>query len=167
MRARRGKVPCGKNDGWYERYGKGGFFCLPRPILFNLKGHIDNATFYVYVALASYHFKGNTTYPGAASIATLTGKDERAIRGHLKDLEELGLITREKLGQGYKILFECPNRERVKEGASAIAERRNARATRRTLAKYSSVGVATDTEADGFESFEDFDVGEYPADDDE
>lgn len=130
MKRKRNRVPCDRNNRWYERYGENGFFCLPRSLLFNVVDCIDNATFYVYVALASCHFEGNTTY-AASHVAKLTGKDESNVRGHLADLEILGLITREPLGRGFKILFECPTRKRIKEGAAAIAAKRGIAAERR------------------------------------
>jgi hypothetical protein len=123
-------VPSTDNNRWFERYGQGGFFCLPRPILFNLLNKIDNATFYVYVALASCHFEGNTTYAGPY-LTKLTGKDERAVRGHLADLETLGLIRRELFGRGFRILFDCPDRDRIVRGAAAIDARKQARLQRR------------------------------------
>lgn len=120
MRRRRNRIPCPLNDRWYERYGKGGYFCIPRDVLFNLVGNIDNAPFYTYVALASCHYEGNTTYAGP-HIAKLTGKDESAVRKHMIELETLGLIRREPLGRGFKVLFQCPDRKRIKEGAAIVA----------------------------------------------
>lgn len=134
MRRRRNRVPSTSNDRWYERYAQGGYFCLPRPMLLNILDYIDNATFYVYVALTSCHYEGNTTYAGP-HIAKLTGKDERAVRGHLADLETLGLIRRELLGRGYKILFECPTRARLKEGAGLIEAHKLEISKRRMAAK--------------------------------
>ncbi len=130
MKRKRNRIPCTRNDKWYDRYGEQGFFCLPRALLFHLVDCIDNATFYAYVALASCHFEGNTTY-AASHVAKLTGKDESNVRGHLADLETLGLITREPLGRGFKILFECPTRKRIKEGMAVIAEQRRIAAERR------------------------------------
>lgn len=134
MKRSRGRVPSDDNNRWYERYREGGFFCLPRRLLFNVVDCIDNATLYVYVALASCHYEGNTTFAGPY-IAKLTGKDERAVRLHLADLETLGLIRREPLGQGFRILFECPDRERIRQGAKAIAARKEERQQRRKAAK--------------------------------
>ncbi|MCY1539711.1 hypothetical protein D9M68_753110 [compost metagenome] len=130
MKRPRNRVPSTDNNRWFERYGQGGFFCLPRALLFNVVDHIDNATLYAYVALASCHFEGNTTYAGPY-LTKLTGKDERAIRSHLADLETLGLIRREPFGQGYRILFECPTRERIKQGAAQISSKKLARQQRR------------------------------------
>lgn len=130
MKRQRNRIPCNRNNKWYERYQEKGFFCLPRALFFNLVDCVDNATFYVYVALASCHFEGNTTY-AASHVAKLVGKDESNVRGHLADLETLGLIKREPLGRGFKILFECPSRKRLKEGAAVIAEQRRATAERR------------------------------------
>lgn len=134
MKRKRNRIACERNNRWYERYGESGFFCLPRSILFNVVDCIDNATFYAYVALASCHYEGNTTY-AASHVAKLTGKDESNVRGRLADLETLGLISREPLGRGYKILFECPTRKRIKEGVAAIAERRRVAAERRKATK--------------------------------
>lgn len=134
MKRGRDRIPCDKNNRWYERYGEGGYFCLPRRLLFNLVDSIDNATLYVYVALASCHYEGNTTYAGPY-LARLTGKDERAVRLHLADLETLGLIRREPLGQGYRIVFECPDRDRIKAGVQAIEARKLERLQRRQAAK--------------------------------
>lgn len=134
MKRPRNRVPSTDNDRWFERYGKGGYFCLPRELLFNVLNCIDNATMYVYVALASCHFEGNTTYAGPY-LSKLTGKDERAIRQHLADLETLGLIRREAFGQGYRILFECPSRDRVKQGAEQIDVRKELRQQRRLAAQ--------------------------------
>jgi len=134
MKRSRDRIPSDDNNRWYERYGEGGFFCLPRKLLFNVVDCIDNATLYVYVALASCHYEGNTTFAGPY-IAKLTGKDERAVRLHLADLETLGLIRREPLGQGFRILFECPDRERIRQGAKAIAARKEDRQRRRKAAK--------------------------------
>ena len=64
-------------------------------LLFTVVDCIDNATMYTYMALASCHYEGNTTYAGPY-LAKLTGKDERAIRLHLSDLEVLGLIRRRR-----------------------------------------------------------------------
>jgi hypothetical protein len=127
----RNRVPSTDNDQWFTRYGKGGFFCLPRNLLFNVTDCIDNATLYVYVSLASCHFEGNTTYAGPY-IAKLTGKDERGVRQHLADLETLGLIRREPFGRGFRILFECPSRDRIKQGAAQIDARKQARQQRRS-----------------------------------
>lgn len=134
MKRRRNRVPSTDNDRWYERYGRDGYFCLPRALLFVLQNSIDNATFYVYVALASCHMEGNTTYPGP-HLRTLTGKDESAIRKHLADLETLGLIRREKFGRGYRILFDCPDRARIKQGAELIEARKQERRQRRAVSK--------------------------------
>ncbi|MBS3996657.1 MAG: hypothetical protein KGZ67_04870 [Hydrogenophaga sp.] len=134
MKRARSRIPSDDNNRWYEGYGEGGYFCLPRKLLFNLLDCVDNATMYVYVALASCHYEGNTTYAGPY-LAKLTGKDERAIRLHLADLELLGLIRREPLGQGFRILFECPDRERIKEGVTAIEARKLERLKRREAAK--------------------------------
>lgn len=134
MRRPRDRIPSDDNNRWYEGYGEGGFFCLPRRLLTNVVDCIDNATLYVYVALASCHYEGNTTYAGPY-LARLTGKDERAIRLHLADLETLGLIRREPLGQGYRILFECPDRDRIKAGVQAIETRKLERLQRRQAAK--------------------------------
>jgi hypothetical protein len=123
MKRKRNRIPCERNNKWYDRYGERGFFCLPRALLLSVVDCIDNATLYVYVALASCHFEGNTTYAGP-HVAKLTGKDERNVREHMADLETLGLIKREQLGRGFKILFECPTRARVKEGAALIAQRK-------------------------------------------
>jgi hypothetical protein len=130
VKVRRNRVPSDANNRWFERYGQGGFFCLPRPLLFAMAGHIDNATMYVYVALASCHFEGNTTFAGPY-LAKLTGKDERAVRGHLADLETLGLICREPFGRGYRIFFQCPDRERIEQGAAKVDARKQARLIRR------------------------------------
>ena len=126
MKRNRGRIPNNDNNRWYEGYEQGGYFCLPRSLLLNVKNCIDNATLYSYIALASCHFEGNTTY-ASQHIATLTGKDERAVRLHLADLETLGLIRREPLGRGFRILFECPTRERVKQGALEIEARKQRR----------------------------------------
>lgn len=134
MRRQRSRVPSSDNDRWYERYGRDGYFCLPRAVLFALLDNIDNATFYVYVALASCHMEGNTTYAGPY-LAKLTGKDERAIRGYLEDLETLGLVRREPFGRGYRILFECPDRGRIKQGAAEIDARKEERKERRKAAR--------------------------------
>jgi hypothetical protein len=115
-------------------------------MLFNIADCIDNATFYAYVALASCHFEGNSTYAGP-HVAKLTGKDSSAVRGHLADLVTLGLITREPLGQGYKVLFECPTRARIKEGAALVAQRKAQRLERRRQAKAGN-GPASMPEAD-------------------
>ena len=142
MKRKRNRIPCERNNKWYERYGENGFFCLPRSLLFNLVDCIDNATFYAYVALASCHYEGNTTY-AASYVAKLTGKDESNVRGHLADLETLGLISREPLERGFKILFECPTRKRIKEGVAAIAAKRSLTAKRRkTPAKVAVEPVA-------------------------
>lgn len=140
MKRPRHRVASTQNDRWFERYPKGGYFCLPRPLLFNLVGCIDNATLYVYIALASCHFEGNTTYAGPY-VAKLTGKDERAVRQHLADLETLGLIRREQFGQGFRILFECPTRERIKLGAEQIAARKQARQQRRRDARLAKESI--------------------------
>lgn len=134
MKRIQGRVPNNDNNRWYERYGEGGYFCLPRKLLFNVVDCIDNATMYVYLALASCHYEGNTTYAGPY-LAKLTGKDERAVRLHLADLETLGLIRREPFGLGFRILFECPTRERIKRGKSEIDARKNERQERRKVAK--------------------------------
>jgi hypothetical protein len=126
-------VPSTENDRWFERYGKGGYFCLPRALLFNVVDYIDNSTFYVYAALAACHYEGNTTYAGP-HVAKLTGKDERGVRQHLSDLETLGLIRREPFGRGYRILFDCPTRERIKQGAAQIDARKRQRQERRRAA---------------------------------
>ena len=134
MKRPRNRVPSTHNDRWYERYGKAGYFCMPRALLFNVVDYIDNATLYVYVALASCHYEGNTTFAGPF-VARLTGKDERGVRQHLADLETLGLIRREPFGQGFRILFECPDRERIKRGAEQIGGRKQARQQRRREAR--------------------------------
>ena len=123
-------MPSTDNNHWFEGYGQAGFFCLPRALLFSAVDLIDNATMYVYVALCSCHFEGNTTYAGPY-LSKLTGKDERAIRVHLADLEILGLIERERFGQGYRILFKCPPRDRIKQGAEQITARKLERQQRR------------------------------------
>lgn len=128
------RIPSDDNNRWYEGYGEGGFYCLPRKLLFNAVDCIDNATFYVYVALASCHYEGNTTYAGRY-VARLTGKDERAVRLHLADLETLGLIRREPLGQGFRILFECPDRARIQQGVLEIQARKRERQLRRKASK--------------------------------
>lgn len=133
MKRSRNRVPSTENDRWFEGYGQGGFFCLPRPVLFNVVDLIDNATFYVYVALASCHYEGNTTYAGPY-VAKLTGKDERAVRLHLADLETLGLIRREPLGRGFRVLFLCPDRDRVRQGAQLVEARKQERKRRRATA---------------------------------
>lgn len=140
MKRQRNRIPCSRNDKWYDRYGEKGFFCLPRALLFNLVDCIDNATLYAYVALASCHFEGNTTY-ASTHIAKLTGKDERNVRGHLADLETLGLITREPLGRGFKILFQCPTRKRIKEGTAVIVEQRRKTLERRKQSLSSAQGA--------------------------
>lgn len=140
MKRPRNRVPSTDNDRWFERYGKAGYFCLPRALLFNVMDCIDNATLYVYIALASCHYEGNTTYAGPF-IAKLTGKDERGVRQHLADLETLGLIRRELLGQGYRILFDCPTRERIKHGAELIDARKQARQQRRRTAQAASANA--------------------------
>jgi len=134
MKRQRNRVPSNDNDRWFERYGQGGYFCLPRALLFNMVDCIDNATLYVYVALASCHYEGNTTYAGPY-LSKLTGKDERAIRNHIADLETLGLVRREPFGQGYRILFECPSRTRIKQGVAEIDERKQQRRQRRKAAE--------------------------------
>lgn len=134
MKRPRERIASNDNNRWYEGYGDGGYFCLPRKLLFNVVDYIDNATMYAYLALASCHFEGNTTYAGPY-IAKLTGKDERAVRLHLADLETLGLIRREPLGQGFRILFDCPDRERIRQGAQEIQARKQERLKRRELAK--------------------------------
>ena len=72
MKRRRNRVACTRNNRWYERYGKDGYFCLPRALLFNVVDYIDNATLYAYIALASCHYEENTTYAGP-HVAKLTG----------------------------------------------------------------------------------------------
>lgn len=133
MKRRRNRIPCTRNNRWYEGYDKDGYFCLPRALLFNMVDCIDNATLYAYVALASCHYENNTTYAGP-HIAKLTGKDESAVRGYISDLETLGLITREPLGLGFRILFQCPTRARIKEGAASIAQKKRKRLERRRQA---------------------------------
>lgn len=93
---------------------------------------IDNATMYVYVALASRHYEGNTTYAGPY-LAKLTGKDERAIRLHLSDLETLGLIRREPWS-GLQNSTEYLERA-IKQGVLAIEARKRERQERRNAAK--------------------------------
>ena len=139
MKRPRNRVASTDNDRWFERYGKAGYFCLPRALLFNVVDCIDNATLYVYIALASCHYEGNTTYAGPY-VAKLTGKDERGVRQHLADLETLGLIRREPFGQGFRILFECPDRDRIKQGAEAIDARKQARQQRRRAAQSAPAG---------------------------
>lgn len=139
MKRPRNRVTSTDNDRWFERYGKAGYFCLPRALLFNVVDCIDNATLYVYIALASCHYEGNTTYAGPY-VAKLTGKDERGVRQHLADLETLGLIRREPFGQGFRILFECPDRDRIKQGAEAIDARKQARQQRRRAAQSAPTG---------------------------
>lgn len=134
MKRARSRIPSDDNNRWFERFGEGGYFCLPRKLLFNVVDCVDNATMYVYVALASCHYEGNTTYAGPY-LSKLTGKDERAVRLHLADLELLGLIRREPLGQGFRVLFECPDRERIKQGVRAIEARKQERLKRREAAK--------------------------------
>lgn len=150
MKRKRNRVPCEKNNRWYERYGENGFFCIPRSLLFNLVDCIDNATFYAYVALASCHYEGNTTY-AASHVAKLTGKDESNVRGHLADLETLGLITREPFGRGFKILFECPTRKRIKEGVAAIAEKRSIAAERRKKSAQKPISTKPPTPNEDFD----------------
>jgi len=133
VKRRRNRIPCERNNRWYERYEREGYFCLPRALLFNLVDCIDNATMYAYVALTSCHYENNTTYAGP-HIAKLTGKDESAVRGYIGDLETLGLITREPLGLGFRILFQCPTRARIKEGAALIAQKKRTRLERRKQA---------------------------------
>lgn len=137
MKRRRNRIPCDRNNRWYDRYENSGYFCLPRDVLFSMVDLIDNATVYVYIAAASCHFENNTTFAGP-HIARLTGKDESAVRGHLADLETLGLIAREPLGRGYKILFQCPTRARIKKGAAVLAKRRQEALERRKRAKKGS-----------------------------
>jgi hypothetical protein len=72
--------------------------------------------------LASCHFENNTCYAGSAHLARLTGKDERAVRRYMNELVGLGLIEREPLGKGYKIIFLCPTMAEIKEGAERVAE---------------------------------------------
>jgi DNA-binding transcriptional ArsR family regulator len=139
MKRTRNRIPNDDNNKWYERYGEAGFFCLPRKLLLNVVDCIDNATMYVYLGLASCHYEGNTTYAGPY-IAKLTGKDERAVRLHLADLETLGLIRREPLGQGFRILFECPTRERIRRGSLAIEARKQGRLIRRKAAEAAKAG---------------------------
>lgn len=139
MKRPRNRVASTDNDRWFERYGKAGYFCLPRALLFNVVDCIDNATLYVYIALASCHYEGNSTYAGPY-VAKLTGKDERGVRQHLADLETLGLIRREPFGQGFRILFECPDRARIKQGAEAIDARKQARQQRRRAAQSAPTG---------------------------
>ena len=134
MKRPRNRIPCDRNNRWYERYEKGGYFCLPRALLFSLVDHIDNATLYVYLALTSCHFEGNTTYAGP-HLAKLTGKNERNVRKHMEDLETLGLITREPLGRGFKVLFQCPPPSRIKDGAALISEKKAALLQRRKETK--------------------------------
>ncbi|MCF8157313.1 MAG: hypothetical protein K9K35_15025 [Rhodoferax sp.] len=157
MKRQRNRVPCNRNDKWYTRYDEKGFFCLPRAIFFSLVDCIDNATFYAYVALASCHFEGNTTY-AASHLAKLTGKDESNIRGHLADMETLGLISREPLGRGFKILFECPTRKRIKEGVAVIAEERRVAAERR---KKTAKNPKESKEPIATQSVEDWDMGDH------
>ncbi len=134
MKRPRNRIASAENDRWFERYGKGGYFCLPRALLFNLVDCIDNAALYVYVALASCHYEGNTTYAGP-HIAKLTGKDESAVRKHMVELETLGLIRREPLGRGYKVLFQCPDRKRIKDGAAVVAADRLEQQQRKAAAQ--------------------------------
>jgi hypothetical protein len=70
--------------------------CLPRKLLFTVVDCIDNATMYVYVALASRHYEGNTTYAGPY-LAKLTGKDERAIRLRFVHIQQLAQVHDEGL----------------------------------------------------------------------
>ncbi len=123
------------NNRWYERYGRHGYFCLPRALLLNMLNDVDNATLHVYFALTSCHFEGSTTFAAAPYLSKLTGKDEGNIRDHLADLERLGLIRRETFGRGYRILFQCPDRERIKEGAAQVKAHRDAKKARRDVAK--------------------------------
>ncbi len=44
MKRRRNRVPCERNNRWYERYQQGGYFCLPRALLFSIVDYVDNAT---------------------------------------------------------------------------------------------------------------------------
>ncbi len=157
MKRKRNRIPCDRNNKWYERYGENGFFCLPRALLFNVVDYIDNATFYAYVALASCHYEGNTTY-AASHVAKLTGKDESNVRGHLADLETLGLIKREPMGRGFKILFECPTRARVKEGAALIAQRKVVALQRR---KKVMSQIPTEKPKESSVSWDDEENGDY------
>ncbi len=141
MKRPRNRVACERNNRWYERYGKDGYFCLPRALLFNVVDCIDNAAFYAYVALASCHYEGNTTY-AASHVAKLTGKDESGVRGYLADLETLGLITRETFGRGYKIIFECPTRSRIKQGVAVLATRKSDELQRRQQLKQAKADKA-------------------------
>lgn len=130
MRRRRTPQPCNRNDGWYRANGES-FFCLWRGFLPSVAGLIDNATLYVYIALASCHFEGYATFPGSRHLATLTGKDERAVREAVEDLEILGLIVREPHGRGYRVLFCRPDRARVRNGAEIVRTKKDARLHRR------------------------------------
>lgn len=126
MKRRRDRIRSNDNNRRYERHEAGGCFGLPLKLLFNAVDCVDNATMYVYLALASCHYEGHTTCAGS-DIARLTGKDECTVRLHLADLEILGLIRREPLGRAYRTLFECPDRERIRQGAQAIAARKQER----------------------------------------
>lgn len=141
MKRRRTRIPCALNNRWYERYGKDGYFCLPRALLFAMVDLIDNATLYAYVALASCHYEDNTTFAGP-HIAKLTGKDESAVRGYLADLETLSLIRREPLGRGFKIFFECPTRARIKQGAAVLEQKKRDALERRKQTKASKPAPA-------------------------
>lgn len=133
MKRRRNQIPNTDNDRWFERYGQGGYFCLPRNLIFNIQDCIDNATLFTYIVLASCHMEGNTTY-ASGYVAKLLGKDAGNVRQQIRDLVTLGLIKRVPLGRGYKILFECPTRARVKEGAALVAIRKAEVAARRKAA---------------------------------
>ena len=135
MKRPRKQVPSTDNNRWYERYGQDGYFCLPRALLFKMLNDVDNATLHVYFALTSCHFEGNTTFAASPYLSKLTGKDEKNIREHLADLERLGLIRRETFGRGYRILFQCPDRERIKQGAVQVKAHRDEKKARRAAAK--------------------------------
>lgn len=126
MENRTANVSCSRNDHWWEGYGQGGFICLPRTLLNILKDNIDHATFRTYVTLCTFHFEGRATFV-SSKIATLLRKDDRAVRRQLADLETLGLISREPFGRGFKILFQCPTPERIREGAEKLAQRKRNR----------------------------------------
>src|SRR5260370_42026490 len=75
-----------------------GFAMFPRPIFRSAR--LSSAAKVAYILLRDYARQDGFAFPGMPTLARLIPASERSLRGYLKELAALGLITIERRGQG-------------------------------------------------------------------
>ena len=87
-----------------------GFLAIPLPLLPYIRTKIikPQAALFYAALLNFYNEERGYAYPKQSDLCDMLGIGERSVRDYSKELEDAGLIVREKHGHAYRYYFKKP-----------------------------------------------------------